>query len=85
MSVSITIPDPLATEVEAAAKSHATSLEQYVIDAVAKTVASELPSPAGDEHDPVLGSFGDDHELIDSIVEAAMLRRRTAPARTCGE
>lgn len=85
MSVTVEIPDPLATKVEAAAKSHATSLEQYVIEAITKTVAEEAPAASSSEDDPVLGFFSDDAELMDSIVEEAMLRRRTAPARTPGE
>lgn len=84
MSVIVTIPDPLATKVEAAAKSHATSLEQYVIEAVAKTVAEENGSPStasDDRDDPVFGLFADDADLLDEIVEEALQLRRTMPAR----
>ncbi len=89
MSIVVEIPDPLASQVAAAAKSHATSLEQYVLEAVAKTVADEPTDEArllGDStKDAVRGLFADEPELMDSVVEQALLRRRTALARTLRE
>ena len=83
MSILVEIPDPLAAQVAAVAKSQATSLEHYVLEAVAKTVAEELPPAAlrGDADDPLLGLLADDPELADFITESALERRRTLPLR----
>lgn len=77
MSVLVEIPDPLATKVEAAAKSQATSLEHYVIEAVARTVAQDSPTFAKDDdaRHPLEGFLADDPELADRIVEGAYALR----------
>lgn len=86
MTIHVEISEPLARQVEDAAKSCATSPEAFVIDAVSKMLAERaalLPVGTNGSHgDSVLGLFADDAELIDSIVEDAMNRRQTAPMRS---
>ncbi|TWU29850.1 hypothetical protein [Bythopirellula polymerisocia] len=81
MSIHVEIPEPLAEKVQDAARSLATSPQHYVLDAITKTLAENAVVPSNEQNDPLLGLFSDQADLIDTIVEEAMDRRRSAPLR----
>jgi hypothetical protein len=85
MSIHVEIPEPLAGQIQDAAKSRSTSAERYVLDAVSQTLAHDGPISASTEtnvqDDPLLGLLEDDPELADFITESALERRRTLTMR----
>lgn len=84
MSIHIEIPEPLAGQVQDAAKSRAVSPEGFIIDIVSKTLADDaahLRQRNGHDANPLLGLLADDTELADFISESALERRRTLAMR----
>jgi hypothetical protein len=86
MSLHIEIPEPLAGQIADKARSCATSPEHYVLDAVARTLASEaiptLQPTNGANANPLLGLLADDPELADFLSANAYAMRATLPMRT---
>ncbi|TWU25814.1 hypothetical protein [Bythopirellula polymerisocia] len=89
MSIHIEIPEPLAEQVNQAAKSQAKSPNDFVLDAVQATLANASlaePLPNGDcSDDPLLGLLADNPELADFIENSAMHARETRPLRTTSD
>ena len=81
MIIHVEIPEPLASQVAAAAKSHATSLEHYVIEAVAKVLAQDANAVGDHTRHPLQGLLADDPDLADRIVDGAYALR-AMPLRT---
>ena len=86
MSFHVEIPEPLAEQVNQAARSQAKSPSDFVLEAVQSTLTNAAlaePAANGDAgEDPLLGLLADAPELADFIENSAMHLRENRPLRS---